>query len=76
MAAPSNDGEVDQPADNSGDRRRRLRDRTESSRLADGKRLTRSLATAYREMWARYCNGEHEQKGSMESGEEHDVGHV
>jgi predicted O-linked N-acetylglucosamine transferase (SPINDLY family) len=53
-----------------------LRGRMARSPFTDGERLTRSVETAYRGMWARYCNGEHEQKGSMESGEEPSVGHV
>ena len=42
----------------------------------DGERLTRSLETAYRKMWAKYCDREHEQTGSIEIGAEHDVGHA
>jgi predicted O-linked N-acetylglucosamine transferase (SPINDLY family) len=53
-----------------------LRGRMARSLNTDGERVTRSVETAYRGMWARYCNGEHEQKGSMESGEEHGVGHA
>jgi predicted O-linked N-acetylglucosamine transferase (SPINDLY family) len=53
-----------------------LRGRMVRSRLTDGKRLTRSLETAYRKMWARYCDREHEQTGSIEGGEEKGVGHA
>ena len=53
-----------------------LRERMERSPFTDGERLTHSLETAYRKMWARYCDREHEQTGSIEVGEEHDVGHA
>jgi predicted O-linked N-acetylglucosamine transferase (SPINDLY family) len=53
-----------------------LRGRMARSALTDGERLTRSLETAYRKMWARYCDGEHGQTGSIEVGEEHGVGHA
>ncbi len=53
-----------------------LRGRVARSPFTDGERLTRSLETAYRTMWARYCKGEHGQTGSIEVGEEHDVGHA
>jgi predicted O-linked N-acetylglucosamine transferase (SPINDLY family) len=53
-----------------------LRGRMARSHSTDGERLTRSLETVFRKMWTKYCNREHEQNGSMESGEEHDVGHV
>ncbi len=53
-----------------------LRGRMARSRLTDGERLTRSMETAYRTMWARYCDSEHEQAGSIEVGEENGVGHA
>ena len=53
-----------------------LRERMARSPFADGERLTRSVETAYRGMWTRYCDSEHEQNGSMEAGEEHGVGHA
>ena len=53
-----------------------LRDRVVRSPITDGKRLTRSLETAYRGMWARYCDREHEQTGSIEVGDENGVGHA
>ncbi len=53
-----------------------LRGRMACSLITDGERLTRSLETAYRKMWARYCNGEQHQTGSIEVGEENGVGHA
>ncbi|MCH7889640.1 MAG: tetratricopeptide repeat protein [Proteobacteria bacterium] len=53
-----------------------LRGRVARSFSTDGELLTRSLETAYRKMWTRYCNREHEQNCSIEIGEEHDVGHA
>jgi predicted O-linked N-acetylglucosamine transferase (SPINDLY family) len=47
-----------------------LRGRMARSPFTDGERITRSLETAYRGMWARYCNREHEQTDSIELGEE------
>ncbi len=53
-----------------------LRERMARSPVTDGERLTRSLETAYRKMWARYCNREQEQTGTIEIGEENGVGHA
>ena len=52
------------------------RGRVTPSRLADGKRLVRSLQTVYRRMCERYRDRKHEQIGLNEVGEEHDVGHA
>ncbi len=51
-----------------------LRGQIARSPLTDGERLTRFLETAYRKMWARYCDGEHGQTGPIEVGEERGAG--
>ncbi|MCH7889301.1 MAG: tetratricopeptide repeat protein [Proteobacteria bacterium] len=53
-----------------------LRGRMAASPLCDGARYARNLETAFRRMWTRYCNGEHEKNGSMALGGENGVGHA